>query len=75
MLWGVFVISSIFTCSSGELIFHPESVAKLVSKFKSGHTTSTKDNIALVGIVSTQLMVHKFLEPIHAETPDLAARA
>jgi len=56
-------------------IFHPESVAKLVAKFKSGHTTSTKDNMAMVGIVSTQLTVHKFLEPIQAETPDLTAIA
>jgi asparagine synthase (glutamine-hydrolysing) len=56
-------------------IFNPESVAKLVAKFKSGRTTSTKDNMAIVGIVSTQLMVNKFLEPIRAETPDLAAIA
>ncbi len=54
-------------------IFHPDFVTKLVAKFKSGRTTSTKDNMALVGIVSTQLMAHKFLEPIHAKTPDLAA--
>ena len=54
-------------------IFHPESVAKLVAKFRSGLTTSTKDNMAIVGIVSTQLMVRKFLEPADARTPDLAA--
>jgi asparagine synthase (glutamine-hydrolysing) len=54
-------------------IFHPDSVTKLVAKFKSGRMTSTKDNMALVGIVSTQLMAQKFLEPIHAKTPDMAA--
>jgi asparagine synthase (glutamine-hydrolysing) len=42
-------------------IFQPEPVARLVAKFKSGRATTTKDNMALVGILSTQLMVHKFL--------------
>lgn len=50
-------------------IFHLESVAKLVAKFKSGRTTSTKDNMAMVGIVSTQLMAHKFFDSINAGTP------
>jgi asparagine synthase (glutamine-hydrolysing) len=42
-------------------IFQPEPVTRLVAKFKSGRATTTKDNMALVGILSTQLMVHKFL--------------
>lgn len=54
-------------------IFHPESVARLVAKFKSGRITSTKDNMAIVGIVSTELTVRNFLEPVHAGIPDLAA--
>ncbi len=50
-------------------IFHPNSVSKLVTKFKSDRTTSTKDNMALVGILSTQLMAHKFLGSVQATTP------
>jgi asparagine synthase (glutamine-hydrolysing) len=42
-------------------IFQPEPVARLVAKFKSGRATATRDNMALVGILSTQLLVHKFL--------------
>ena len=43
-------------------IFNPNPVAKLVSKFKSGRAgTTTKDNMALVGILSTQLVADRFL--------------
>ena len=65
------VLSTAAVKKSG--IFHSESVAKLVAKFKSGHTTSTKDNMAIVGIVSTQLTVQKFLGPAYVGIPDLAA--
>ena len=43
-------------------IFQPGPVGKLVSKFKSGRDTTTKDNMALVGILSTELLVHRFLD-------------
>lgn len=43
-------------------IFRPGPVGKLVSKFKSGRDTTTKDDMTLVGVLSTQLLVHKFLE-------------
>lgn len=56
-------------------IFHSDSVIKLVAKFKSGRATSTKDNMALVGVLSTQLMAHKFLEPIQATTPRMSGVA
>jgi len=42
-------------------IFQPGPLSKLVSKFKSGRETTTKDDMALVGILSTQLLVHQFL--------------
>ena len=54
-------------------IFHPNPVSKLVAKFKSGCTTSTKDDMALVGVLSTQLMAHKFLESVQARTPSAVA--
>ncbi len=43
-------------------LFQASAVTKLVAKFKSGRTTSTKDNMALVGILSTQLLAQQFLD-------------
>jgi asparagine synthase (glutamine-hydrolysing) len=42
-------------------IFQPGPVEKLVSKFKSGRTVTTKDDMALVGILSTQLVTDKLV--------------
>ena len=42
-------------------IFDARGVATLVSKFKSGRTTSVKDNMAMVGVLSTQLLLHHFI--------------
>lgn len=42
-------------------IFHAGTVQKLVEKAKAGRATSYLDNSALVGIVSTQLIVHQFV--------------
>jgi len=53
-------------------IFQPEAVAKLVAKFEAGRITSTKDDIALVGIVSTQLLIHHFLRPSRTEATSFA---
>jgi len=44
-------------------IFNPIAVQKLVDKFRQGRAIGTKDNMALVGILSTQLLVHQFLGP------------
>jgi asparagine synthase (glutamine-hydrolysing) len=41
-------------------IFDPSALALLVEKFKSGRPTSAKDNMALTGVLSTQLLVHQF---------------
>lgn len=41
-------------------IFNPQTVAALVAKFKSGRLSSTRDNMALVGILSTQLLLEQF---------------
>ena len=43
-------------------LFQPRSVAMLLSKFRSGRAIGTKDNMALVSILSTQMLVHKFLK-------------
>ncbi len=53
-------------------LFQASAVTKLVAKFKSGRTTSTKDDMALVGILSTQLLADMFLKPIQAITSTMA---
>jgi len=42
-------------------IFHPGAVQHLVNKFRSGRAIGVKDNMALVGILSTQLVVEQFI--------------
>lgn len=41
--------------------FNPVAVQKLVAKARKGRAVSTKDNMALVGILSTQLLVEQFI--------------
>jgi len=43
-------------------IFDAAAVNALVAKFKSGRTTSAKDNMALVGVLSTQLLIEQFVD-------------
>jgi asparagine synthase (glutamine-hydrolysing) len=42
-------------------VFNPHTVAALLAKFKSGRPTSTKDNMALVGVISTQMIIEMFV--------------
>jgi asparagine synthase (glutamine-hydrolysing) len=42
-------------------VFESGPVSKLVAKFKSGYKVTTRDDMALVGILSTQLLAHSFL--------------
>jgi asparagine synthase (glutamine-hydrolysing) len=53
-------------------IFDPVTVQKLVAKFREGRAVGINDNMALVGVLSTQLLVHQFVrnfrkESVHAE--------
>ena len=50
----------------GHRIFNSQAVSGLVAKFKNGHTTSVKDDMALVGVLSTQLLLEQF---IHRREP------
>jgi asparagine synthase (glutamine-hydrolysing) len=50
-------------------IFDPEAVSKLRAKFLSGRAIGTKDNMAFVGILSTQLLMHEFVDPDTRRTP------
>ena len=49
-------------------IFRADAVKRLTDKARHGKVTSTKDNMALVGILSTQLLAHEFL-PASAPQP------
>jgi asparagine synthase (glutamine-hydrolysing) len=43
-------------------IFNPTAVATLVAKFGSGRTTSVRDDMALLGILSTQILLEQSSE-------------
>ncbi len=42
-------------------VFHPEGVARLVEKVRQGRAIGVKDNMAVVGILSTQLVIEQFI--------------
>jgi asparagine synthase (glutamine-hydrolysing) len=42
-------------------VFRPEAVEKLVAKARSGRVSGTRDNMAVVGIISTQLWIDQFV--------------
>jgi asparagine synthase (glutamine-hydrolysing) len=42
-------------------VFAPPAVAALVRKFKSGRATSVGDSMALVGILSTEILLDRFV--------------
>ncbi|MGA7300490.1 MAG: asparagine synthase (glutamine-hydrolyzing) [Candidatus Sulfotelmatobacter sp.] len=57
-------------------IFNAQAVTGLVQKFKNGRASSVKDNMAMVGVLSTQLLVHQFInqrsqEPARCSQPIL----
>ncbi len=44
-----------------DAIFDAPAVTKLVDKFRKGAAIGIKDNMGLVGVVSTQLLIHRFI--------------
>jgi asparagine synthase (glutamine-hydrolysing) len=42
-------------------IFNPDAVDRLVRKCRAGRVVSVKDDMALVGVLSTQLLIHHFI--------------
>jgi asparagine synthase (glutamine-hydrolysing) len=48
-------------------IFNPVTVEKLVAKFRDGRGVGIKDNMALVGVLSTQLVVDQFIRGFREE--------
>jgi asparagine synthase (glutamine-hydrolysing) len=45
-------------------IFDSDAVTKLFAKFRAGKAVGAKDNMALVGVISTQLLIHQFIDPL-----------
>jgi asparagine synthase (glutamine-hydrolysing) len=56
-------------------IFDPATVQRLVAKFRAGRATGIKDNMALVGILSTQLIVDQFARGFREESAHAERRA
>jgi hypothetical protein len=49
-------------------IFDAPAVTMLVNKFRKGAAIGIKDNMGLVGIISTQLLVHHFINHFECRT-------
>jgi asparagine synthase (glutamine-hydrolysing) len=52
--------------------FDPERVRRLLAKIRAGRAIGAKDNMAFVGILSTQLWHHTFVENRSAPEPSIA---
>ncbi len=52
-------------------VFQPEAVGRLVEKFRSGRAIGVKDNMAMVGILSTQVLVDRFIRRAPAAACDV----
>lgn len=46
-------------------VFDPAAVSLLVRKFRTGHAIGVKDNMALTGILSTELAIDRFIRAFH----------
>ncbi|NQU25407.1 MAG: hypothetical protein HQ567_29330, partial [Candidatus Nealsonbacteria bacterium] len=53
-------------------VFHPKAVRSLVEKARRGKAIGTKDNMALVGVLSTQLLIEQFVRNSPASSCDVA---
>ncbi len=50
-------------------LFNPAAVKSLIGKIESGRAVGETDDMALVGIISTQLAHHQFVQDFQAVTP------
>jgi asparagine synthase (glutamine-hydrolysing) len=51
-------------------LFHAGAVERLTQKFRDGRAIGVKDNMALTGILSTQLIVHQFVRHFGERSAD-----
>jgi asparagine synthase (glutamine-hydrolysing) len=54
-------------------VFDGPAVAMLLEKFRKGAVIGIKDNMGLVGIVSTQLLLHQFINHFEGRMTSYAA--
>ena len=47
-------------------LFDPDAVEKLIRKFEQGRAIGVRDNMALVGIISTQLIMKQFVQNLRS---------
>ena len=47
-------------------LFDPDAVEKLIGKFERGRAIGVRDNMALVGIISTQLVMQQFVHSLRS---------
>jgi asparagine synthase (glutamine-hydrolysing) len=45
-------------------IFNPAAVSQLVSKVRTGGTVGVRDDMGLVGVLSTQLLIDRFVRQV-----------
>ena len=48
-------------------VFRAKAVERLVHKAKTGRAIGAKDNMALVGVLSTQILVDRMIRNFHSE--------
>jgi len=53
------------SCVARYGVFDPQMVGALAAKFKNGRASAVKDNMALVGVLSTQLLLDQFCHHQH----------
>jgi asparagine synthase (glutamine-hydrolysing) len=56
-------------------VFRPSAVERLVRKARAGRAIGAKDNMALVGILSTQILVDRMIHNIESNRADSHRRA
>lgn len=49
-------------------VFNPRAVAKLMDKARAGQVASTRDGMAVVGVLSTQIMIDRFVNNFDRQT-------
>jgi asparagine synthase (glutamine-hydrolysing) len=49
-------------------LFNPDAVSRLVRKYREGKAISVKDDMALTGVLSTQLVIHHFINHFVTDT-------
>jgi asparagine synthase (glutamine-hydrolysing) len=61
-------------------LFDPQAVSLLVDKFQKNRAIGVKDNMAMIGVLSTQLLVQQFIDrfkeaPQSCNIPTLSVRS